>query len=147
MDDKGEVIAAVTVIEDVTAVKTAETRMRLLAESGRILASSLDYQQTLRNVANLAVPVLADWCAVDLVDANLRREHVVAAHRDPAKVALAVRLRELGPDGFDPEDATGRVLRTGVSDSTTDITERSWRRAPRARSTCSCCERCRFARC
>ena len=123
MDDKGEVIAAVTVIEDVTAVKTAETRMRLLAESGRILASSLDYQQTLRNVANLAVPVLADWCAVDLVDASLRREHVVAAHRDPAKVALAVRLRALGPDDFDPEEATGRVLRTGVSDLYTDITE------------------------
>ena len=122
-DDKGEVVAAVTVIEDVTAVKTAETRMRLLAESGRILASSLDYQQTLRNVANLAVPVLADWCAVDLVDANLRREHVVAAHRDPAKVALAVRLRALGPDEFDPEEATGRVLRTGVSDLYTDITE------------------------
>jgi PAS domain S-box-containing protein len=122
-DDKGEVIAAVTVIEDVTAVKTAETRMRLLAESGRILASSLDYQQTLRNVANLAVPVLADWCAVDLVDANLRREHVVAAHRDPAKVALAVRLRALGPDDFDPQEATGRVLRTGVSDLYADITE------------------------
>jgi PAS domain S-box-containing protein len=122
-DDNGELIAAVTVIEDVTAVKTAETRMRLLAESGRILASSLDYQQTLRNVANLAVPVLADWCTVDLVDANLRREHVVAAHKDPAKVALAVQLRAMGPDDFDPQEATGRVLRTGVSELYTDVTE------------------------
>jgi len=122
-DDKGELIAAVTVIEDVTAVKTAETRMRLLAESGRILASSLDYQQTLRNVANLAVPVLADWCAVDLVDANLRREHVVAAHKDPAKVALAVQLRAMGPEDFDPQEATGRVLRTGVSELYSHVTE------------------------
>ncbi len=122
-DDKGELIAAVTVIEDVTAVKTAETRMRLLAESGRMLASSLDYQQTLRNVANVAVPVLADWCAVDLVDANLRREHVVAAHNDPEKVALAVRLREMAPAEFDPGEATGRVLRTGVSELYPDVTD------------------------
>ncbi len=122
-DEKGELIAAVTVIEDVTAVKTAETRMRLLAESGRILASSLDYQQTLRNVANVAVPVLADWCAVDLVDANLRREHVVAAHNDPEKVALAVRLREMAPAEFDPGEATGRVLRTGVSELFPDVTD------------------------
>jgi PAS domain S-box-containing protein len=43
----GQLVAAVTVIEDVTAVKTAEVHMRLLSESGRILASSLDYQQTL----------------------------------------------------------------------------------------------------
>ena len=59
-----------TVIEDVTALKNAELRTRVLAESGRILASSLDYQETLRNVANIAVPALADWCAVDLVDAT-----------------------------------------------------------------------------
>src|ERR1700742_1713109 len=60
-DEHGELTAAVTVIEDVTALKNAEMRMRVLAESGRILASSLDYQQTLRNVAKIAVPALADW--------------------------------------------------------------------------------------
>ncbi len=122
-DETGELIAAVTVIEDVTALKTAEMGMRMLAESGRILASSLDYQETLRNVANIAVPVLADWCAVDLVDANLRREHVVAAHEDPEKVALAARVRELVPDDFDPEDAAGRALRTGVSELYPDVSD------------------------
>ncbi len=123
IDDSGELIAAVTVIEDVTALKTAEMRMRLLAESGRILASSLDYQETLRNVANIAVPAFADWCTVDLVDANLRREHVVAAHEDASKVALAARARELVPDEFDPEDAAGRVLRTGLSELYPDVTD------------------------
>ena len=53
-DDHGDVIAAVTVIEDVTAVKTAEVRTAVLAESGRVLASSLDYEQTLENVARVA---------------------------------------------------------------------------------------------
>ena len=122
-DPDGELIAAVTVIEDMTALKTAELRMRVLAESSRILASSLDYAQTLRNVANLAVPVLADWCAVDLVDANLRRELVVAAHQDPHKVALAARVRQFEPDDLHPESATGRVLRTGISELYAEITE------------------------
>ena len=47
-DSDGQVAAAVTVIEDLTAVKTAEVHTRVLANSGRILASSLDYEETLR---------------------------------------------------------------------------------------------------
>lgn len=122
-DDEGELFAAVTVIEDVTAVKTAETRTRVLAESGRILASSLDYQETLQNVTNLAVGTLADWCVVDLVDAQLRREHVVIAHSDPTKVARAERMRELEPDEIDPDAALGRVLRTGASELHANVTD------------------------
>jgi len=53
-DPEGNMLAAITVIEDVTAVKTAEVYTSVLAESGRILASSLDYEQTLRNVAEAA---------------------------------------------------------------------------------------------
>lgn len=131
LDDNGELVAAVTVIEDITALKLAEERMRVLAESGRVLASSLDYQETLRNVANVAVPVLADWCAVDLVDANLRRERVVVAHQDPAKVALAERFREFEAPEFDPNSAAARVLRTGVSELFTDITDEQLRAGAR----------------
>lgn len=122
-DERGDVIGAITVIENVTAVKTAEVRTRVLAESGLILASSLDYQQTLRNVASVAVPALADWCAVDLVDARGRREHVVAAHRDPAKQQLAVRLREFAPEELDPGSALGRVLRSGISELHPEVTD------------------------
>ncbi|HUO69961.1 MAG TPA: SpoIIE family protein phosphatase [Solirubrobacteraceae bacterium] len=115
-DVDGEMLAAVTVIENVTAVKMAELRTRVLAESGQLLVSSLDYQQTLRNVAQVAVPALADWCIVDLVDDNLRRENVVTAHRDPQRRALAARLRERATTDFDPGGALRRVLRTGTSE-------------------------------
>ena len=84
-DADGKTIAAVTMIENVTAVKTADVHTRVLAESGRTLASSLDYQQTLVNVANIAVPALADWCMVELVDRAGVREDIVIAHRDPAQ--------------------------------------------------------------
>ena len=67
-DPSGSIEAAVTIIEDVTAAKRAALRMEFLAQASQVLASSLDYQQTLRNVAGLAVPQIADWCAVDLFD-------------------------------------------------------------------------------
>jgi hypothetical protein len=52
----------------------------------------LDYQATLGTVARLAVPTIADWCAVDIsVDGRLRT--LAVAHVDPAKVALGQRLR------------------------------------------------------
>ncbi|MGI8713251.1 MAG: SpoIIE family protein phosphatase [Solirubrobacteraceae bacterium] len=112
-DPAGQTIAAVTVVENVTAVKTAEIHTRVLAESGRILAASLDYQQTLRNVANAAVPALADWCMVELVDHAGVREQIAIAHRDPAMRALAVRMRELEPAEPQPHQAVGRVIATG----------------------------------
>jgi PAS domain S-box-containing protein len=122
-DGAGTLVAAVTVIEDVTAVKTAELRTRVLAESGRVLASSLDYEQTLENVARVVLPALADWCAIDLFDEHVRREHAVTTHRDPSKVEFAHRLRELEADHVEAQSAVWRVLRTGVSELVPDITD------------------------
>ena len=84
---------AVSVIEDVTEAKEAELRQRFLAQAGATLTSSLDYEETLQRVAQLVVPGLADWCAVDVLDANQRLKLVAVAHVDPDKVAFARELR------------------------------------------------------
>ena len=47
----GRLEAAVTIIEDVTATKRAELQTRFLSRASDLLASSLDYEETLRNVA------------------------------------------------------------------------------------------------
>lgn len=120
-DESGDVTATVMIIEDVTAVKSAELRSRFLAEAGRVLGSSLDYEQTLRNVAWAAVPQIADWCGVDLVSESGLHERVVAAHTDPAKLVLAERLRGYEPDELDPEQGLGKVVRTGQSELHSDI--------------------------
>ncbi len=114
-DRDGVAIAAVTMIENVTAVKTAEVHMRVLAESGRLLSSSLDYQETLRNVAQVALPGLADLCLVELLHGRVRRQ-VVVAHVDPALAPLAARLRELEPAQPPAESAVARVIATGESE-------------------------------
>jgi PAS domain S-box-containing protein len=112
-DASGAIEAAVTIIEDVTAVKRASLRTEFLSQASKLLASSLDYQETLRNVAGLAVPQIADWCAVDLFDEDGAREPVAVAHVDPAKLEMAERLRAYEPQELDPEQGLGMVRRTG----------------------------------
>jgi PAS domain S-box-containing protein len=110
---EGEIEAAVTIIEDVTVAQRAAMRVQFLAQASHVLSSSLDYQETLSNVAWLAVPQLADWCAVDLFDEAGSREPVAVAHTDPAKIAMSERLREYEPEELDPEQGLGLVRRTG----------------------------------
>lgn len=119
-DADGSMKAAVTIIEDVTASRRRTLRLEFLAQTtNQVLASSLDYQETLRNVASLAVPQIADWCAVDLFNEGGGRESVAVAHTDPTKLAMAERLRTFDPD----ELALGRIRRTGESLLFRDITD------------------------
>jgi PAS domain S-box-containing protein len=122
-DSDGQVAAAVTVIEDITAVKTAEVHTRVLANSGRILASSLDYEQTLENVAQVAVPDLADWCLVELIDDRHHRQTVVVAHRQAEQRELMAAVRAFEPERLDPESVSGRVFSTGRPELFFEVTD------------------------
>ena len=112
--EDGAVEATITVIEDVTERKRAERDAAFLSRASEVLASSLDYERTLRNVAELAVPDIADWCAVDLFEDGERRP-VAIAHVDPARIALATEQRNYGSGPLNPDRGLGLVLRTGQS--------------------------------
>jgi PAS domain S-box-containing protein len=113
LDDKGDVEATITIIEDVTEQKRSEMQSAFLAQASGLLASSMDYEQTLRNVAELAVPGIVDWCAVDLIDDDLDTRTVAVAHVNPERLGLAEELRSYVPDRLDPDQGMGLVLRTG----------------------------------
>ena len=95
LDDGGTL--AINIIEDVTEAKIAERRERFLSEAGALLGSTLDYEQTLQHVARLVVPTLADWCALDLVEAGGGLQRVALAHADPDKRRLASELHDRYP--------------------------------------------------
>jgi PAS domain S-box-containing protein len=114
-DRGGTVQSTIMIIEDVTEHKQAERQATFLAQAGEVLASSLDYEQTLRNVARLAVPDIADWCAVDLCDEDGARKPVAVAHADPKMLRLAEELREYEPMQPNPDEGLGYVFRTGES--------------------------------
>ncbi len=101
---------------DVTERLRQERAQQLLVEAGALLASSLDYQTTLASVARLAVPKLADWCVIDLMDegGEIRRVAVIAA--DPEKQPLAEELGRSYPPQLDRSEGTSKVLRLGESE-------------------------------
>jgi serine phosphatase RsbU (regulator of sigma subunit)/PAS domain-containing protein len=111
----GRIDRVVNVIEDVSEVKRAELTQRLLAEATRVLSGSLDYQDTLQQVAEVAVADLADWCAVDLVRANDALEQVGLAHADPERLAALRELQRRYPSRLDDGTDFAGVLRDGVT--------------------------------
>jgi len=98
-DEQGRMIGSVHVARDITERKRSEERTRFLSEASSILASSLDYDETLQRVAELALPALADVCVIDLVEEDARVRRVTARASDPAQQALVDRLCTDGSSG------------------------------------------------
>ena len=122
-DGRGETRLVVTVIEDITEQRRAELAQRLLASAGAALSSSLNYEGTLQEVAELAVPALADWCGVSIPDRHGVIEQVAVAHTDPEKVAFARRLGERYPSRVGDEGGAAQVLRDGLSQLIPEISD------------------------
>ena len=112
-----------TLWKDTTDKKRAEETIHYLTRASEILSSSLEYEKTVQSVADLLVPRLADWCAVDVVDAPDRIKRIAVAHVDPAKVAWADELNERYPVRLSEPIGLGNVLRTGKPELYADITD------------------------
>jgi PAS domain S-box-containing protein len=107
---------------DIHDQKRAEEAQRFLVEAGAALTVSLNYRSTLAAVAKLAVPRIADWARVDMVEDG--RLHTLAVeHVDPKKVELAFELARRYPENPDAEQGPPLVLRTGRSELVAEIGE------------------------
>jgi len=99
----------------------ARVRAAFLAEASALLAASLDVAKTLQNVADLAVPRIADWCVVDLDVPDAQSMMVAVAHVDPEKRALAREWRDRWPPQRDAPSGVFQVMRTGRAELYVDI--------------------------
>ncbi|HSC73634.1 MAG TPA: ATP-binding protein [Gaiellaceae bacterium] len=107
---------------DIHDQKRAEEAQRFLVDAGAALAASLDYRSTLAAVAKLAVPRIADWARVDVVEDG--RLHTLAVeHVDPKKVELAFELARRYPENAEAGQGPPLVRRTGRSELATEISE------------------------
>ncbi|HLW95723.1 MAG TPA: SpoIIE family protein phosphatase, partial [Solirubrobacteraceae bacterium] len=111
--ETGAVTHAVNVFENITEVKRAERAERLLAEASRVLASSLDYDRTLEQVARLAVPQLADWCAVSVLDEANRIRRVTVHSAGRGRTAMTPDLDRIVPPQLNDSTGVGEAIRTG----------------------------------
>jgi PAS domain S-box-containing protein len=107
---------------DIHDQKRAEEAQRFLVDAGAALSASLDYRSTLASVAKLAVPRIADWARIDMLeDGSL---HILAVeHVDPQKVELAFELARRYPESPDAEQGPPLVQRTGKSELVPEISE------------------------
>jgi signal transduction histidine kinase len=91
----------------------ARQQATFLADAGTVLSASLDYEATLSAVARLAVPTIADWCAVDIIGERGALQRLAVAHVDPEKVKFALMLQERYPADPDSPGGVHAVIRTG----------------------------------
>jgi len=107
---------------DITARKREHDTRGFLADATAALNSSLDYRATLKTVAELAVPRLADWCVVDIrEDGELQR--VALAHSDPRRLHLVQELTAKRPPRLDAPLGSGKIISTGQAELYEELPE------------------------
>jgi PAS domain S-box-containing protein len=116
-DESGEVVGVIGVSVDISERKRAEQAGRLLADAGAALASLVDPQTTLQQVADLAVPAFADWCAVDLAESGGQPRRLAVAHVDPAQAELVRAIGRHRPPG------PARVFESGRPELVAAVTD------------------------
>ncbi len=96
------------------ALAEADRRSAFLANAGRILATSLDYRKTLRNIVDVSVPEIADWCAIRIPTPDGEFEPTITIESDPS----LAREIELMNRNFRPVINFGprKVMTTGEPD-------------------------------
>ncbi len=114
-DAEGKAGEWVSTTTDVHDAKVTDDARRFLAKATELFSSSLNYEETLKTLTSLAVPEMADWCAVDMADeVSPPFRRIAISHVDPAKTELAWELYRKYPP--DPETSQiAAVLRTGKS--------------------------------
>ncbi|MEA2450793.1 MAG: hypothetical protein QOG63_2725, partial [Thermoleophilaceae bacterium] len=124
----GQLVGCAGLIRDVTGRRRAETQLgrrereaSFLAEASAELAESLDFAATLRTAARLAVPALADWCAVDVVEGGGGVRRVAVAHADRDREPLIWELSRRYPSGPAGLVGTPTTIRASTRELAPDL--------------------------
>lgn len=112
-DRQGNIVGVSKIARDITEQKMREQSLEFLAKAGEVLSASLDYEQTLRTIANLVVSRLAEWCTIHMLEEDGTIRQLALAHRDPKMIALAAKLNRRFPPDHSPESNTAKRIREG----------------------------------
>ena len=122
-DRSGGVDLVIETVSDITERVLAQERERSqLARASEVLSSSLDYEETVQTVADLAVPHFADWCVVQLADEEGQPRRIAVAHRDADKLAWVLEASKDYPEHPDSPGSVASILRDGHTVYVPEIT-------------------------
>jgi GAF domain-containing protein len=112
----------VGVIADIHERKRHDEEAAFIARATDVLMSSLEPDRTLRTLAQLCVPELGDWCAIDLTVEGASYVRVAVQHTDSAKAQMVLDIDK--KYRARPEvDPTLEVIRSGKSQVMNDVTD------------------------
>ncbi|HEX9985610.1 MAG TPA: PAS domain-containing protein [Thermoanaerobaculia bacterium] len=123
-DEDGTLREWIGTTSDIDQRRSTEEHLRFLARANELFASSLDYESTLRNLAQTAVPALADWCTVNMAtkSADGTYERLAIAHLDAEKADLAWEMyQKYTPNR--PVDPVAQAIRSGKSQLVREIND------------------------
>jgi PAS domain S-box-containing protein len=118
----GRPVRMVGVCADVTHRKKVEETDRLLGRASQVLGASLDPDATLRTLAELAVPRIADWCVVFLAEGGEIRRVALTHPDEPRRERVAEWSQRMRPDPGAPV-GVGAAIRTGEPQLMAEVTE------------------------
>ena len=130
LDDDGRPRGAIGAFLDVSSPRRAAEEQRFLAEATRLLNDSLDYQDTLARLVRLAVPEMADYSLLDVLDDRDQVVRVGLSHRDPVKEASLTQALVTTPAGQGIRGQRGllNIVKSGRSVLWADVTRESLER-------------------
>ena len=105
----------------------AEKRAEFLSEASRVLSMSFDYHTTIAQLARLVVPVLADYCAVDVIEGDGFARLGFASSDPKREEEFKAKLRVFRPEDVSPNHPVMKALMRGESDLITHVTEEGMR--------------------
>jgi PAS domain S-box-containing protein len=107
----------VLVFRDATEEKREHLRRAFLTRASQELIEAKNYGDALQKIASLAVPRLADWAAIDVLEpGDAHAKQLALAHVDPAKIELARQLARRSPPDHDAPTGVPQVIRSGKSE-------------------------------
>ncbi|MBY0471286.1 MASE1 domain-containing protein [bacterium] len=123
VDETNKVRLAVSIMKEFTERRKSAESIKFIDEVSSVLFSSLDYEATLRQIAELAVPRLSDWCMIDLIEGERKVRRIAVIHPDPEKVKLADEWRTRYPPNWDMPTGNIHAIRTGKSELYSVVTD------------------------
>lgn len=127
--DNGHLRGFAKIIRDISKQKSAEDNLKFLSEASRMLASSLDYKTTLDNIGQLAVPKIADWFSVEMLNHKGEFELLTLVHKNPDKVRWAIEYRANNPPSKTSKTGLAHVINTGKPELYPHVTDDMLRRS------------------
>ena len=128
-DKAGTIIGASKIARDITERRRAEALVQrvqreaeFVARMAQVLSGPLDYEARLRGLVEIAVPALADWAALDIIEPDGRMRRVAVAHADRGQTQLDNEVRRRYEDPITPCNAR-QVVRAGKSVLLPEITD------------------------